>query len=127
MAIEKIAHFKQLYHREIDHILAALRLFQRVQKNDVIRIPDEIREIQMEHGAPLTDDDIDNLCEGLNYSYFNSDRCIDPGCDGDIEGGHVQIHIEDDVATQECYCLKCGAEWVDTYGLFDRTRIGTGS
>ena len=125
MAIEKVAPFYQLYTRETDHIIAALRLWQHIEKHDVIRIPEEIRQIQQEHGLPFTDDDIDTLCEGLNTAPTDSHKCIDKGCDGDIEGGYIQI--EDDVATQDCYCLKCGAQWIDAYGLFDRIRIGTAS
>ncbi len=40
-----------------------------------------------------------------------------PGCDsGDgVEGGSVEIDAGG--ASQNCYCVECGAEWTDLYDL----------
>ena len=109
--------FIQLYESERDVILAALRLWQQVNAG----IPDEITEIAKNgRDDVLSHERIDKLCQELNFIPEGSDRCPECG-DEQIEGGHVEI--EEDCATQRCYCTACSAEWIDAYGLFDRTKL----
>ena len=58
-------HVETLESRDLDTILAALRLWQ----HDSSHIADgdgALADIASEHGDPLTNDEIDALCERIN-------------------------------------------------------------
>lgn len=105
--------FVQLQDRELDTILAALRHWQRTDMDS---------EIAREHGKPLDVTEIDTLCQHLNCSAPVEFAHECPYCDNeDVEGGSVEI--EDDMATQVCYCGDCKAQWVVSFGLFDVVKV----
>jgi len=60
-------HVEALDNREVDVILAALRLWQ----HDSAHIADgdgELIGMASEHGESLTNDEIDKLCERINFA-----------------------------------------------------------
>ena len=51
--------------RELDTILAALRVYQTML-NMQSAVVDDVHNIASEHGEPMTEAEIDTLCENLN-------------------------------------------------------------
>lgn len=59
---------RKLDSPEIGAILAALRLYQKISKEEPDRIPDEIRMISTDDGyfKALTNEEIDELADSIN-------------------------------------------------------------
>lgn len=108
----------ELYERERDTILAALRWWQETIRQDPKAIPDDIWAIaRAGAGDALTFANIDQVCHELNSppEVDEVDECPNCGDIGLVTGGAVDVGA--DMATQLCGCDVCGAEWVLGFGL----------